>query len=172
MAEFFRIYKGENVVDEGESPLSISNLEPNTDVEKGEFQAVRVKTEGEGEDREENESDRVDIPSFKTLPIEVTGVSLDNTELELEKGGTSTLKATVEPSNATEKGVNWKSDNTDVAKVSGGKVTAVAEGKANITVTTKDGGKTATCAVTVTEPEEPDPEDPPEDGDEGSDGGN
>lgn len=55
----FRIYKGDTVIDEGESPLSITGLDPDTEVEKGEYQAVRVDGD--------NESDRVDIPAFKTL---------------------------------------------------------------------------------------------------------
>lgn len=84
-------------------------------------------------------------------PIAVTGVSLDKTELKLEEGETATLKASVSPGNATYKAVSWSSDKTTVATVDdNGKVTAVAEGTATITVTTEDGNKTATCAVTVT----------------------
>jgi gliding motility-associated-like protein len=57
----------------------------------------------------------------------------------------------VAPSNATNKTVSWSSSNTAIATVStGGLVTAVAAGTATITVTTQDGSKTATCAVTVT----------------------
>ena len=54
------------------------------------------------------------------------------------------------PSDASDKAVTWSSDNTAVAaESSGGVVTAVKEGTATITVTTADGGFTATCAVTV-----------------------
>lgn len=56
----FKIYKGEDVVVEGESPLAITGLDTSTDVATGEYQAVRV----DGDE----ESDRVDIPAFKTLP--------------------------------------------------------------------------------------------------------
>ncbi len=88
-------------------------------------------------------------------PVAVTGVSLDKTELKLEEGETATLKATVSPSNATIKTVAWSSDNTAAATVdANGKITAVAEGSATITVTTDDGGKTATCVVTVTKASE------------------
>jgi uncharacterized protein YjdB len=59
------------------------------------------------------------------------------------------LKATVNPSNATEKTIAWSSDNPSVAAVSNGTVTAVKAGSATVTVTTQDGGKTARCAVTV-----------------------
>ena len=48
--------------------------------------------------------------------------------------------------------MTWKSSDTKVATVDNGLVTAVAEGTATITVTTADGGKTATCEVTVTQP--------------------
>ena len=83
-------------------------------------------------------------------PVAVESVALDKTEVSIEAGKTATLVATITPANATNKEVTWKSDAEAVATVADGVVTAVAEGKANITVTTKDGEKTATCAVTVT----------------------
>lgn len=84
----------------------------------------------------------------------VTGVSLDKTSLNLNPGKEGTLTATITPSNATNQNVTWKSSDTKVATVDNGLVTAVAEGTATITVTTADGGKTATCEVTVTQPAE------------------
>ena len=81
--------------------------------------------------------------------IKVTGVTLDITELTLDVPQTATLKATVAPEDATDKSVTWASDNETVATVVDGVVTAVAEGTANITVTTTDGGFKATCVVTV-----------------------
>ena len=82
--------------------------------------------------------------------VDVTGVSLDKSELTLAVKGTYTLKATVAPSDASNKSVTWKSSDDKIATVDkDGKVTAVAIGKATITVTTEDGGKTATCVVTV-----------------------
>ena len=82
--------------------------------------------------------------------IHVTSVSLDKTSLELTEGETAQLTATVKPDNATNKNVTWSSSAPNVATVdSSGKVTAVAPGTATITVTTADGGFTATCAVTV-----------------------
>ena len=83
--------------------------------------------------------------------VPVTGVSLNTSTLNLIEGGTGTLIATVLPDNATNKKVTWSSNAPGVATVdSSGKVTAVAPGTATITVTTEDGNKTATCAVTVT----------------------
>lgn len=84
--------------------------------------------------------------------VAVTGVELSQTEVTLGVNETVTLTPTVAPENAADKSVTWSSDNTAVATVSEGVVTAVAEGTANITVTTTDGGKTASCAVTVTPP--------------------
>ena len=84
--------------------------------------------------------------------INVSGVTLDNAKLEIPVGGEATLAATVAPADATDKSITWTSSDEAVAKVSGGKVTAVAAGKATITVKTTDGGKTATCEVTVTTP--------------------
>ena len=79
----------------------------------------------------------------------VTGVTLDKTSHEMTEGDEYTLTATINPSNATNKNVSWKSSNTSVATVSNGKVTALKAGSATITVTTEDGSKTATCSITV-----------------------
>ena len=83
-------------------------------------------------------------------PVAVTGVTLNKTSASIVAGTTETLTATVAPDNATNKNVTWTSSNTSVATVDdAGVVTAVAAGTATITVTTEDGGKTATCEVTV-----------------------
>ncbi len=95
---------------------------------------------------------KVTVTDPTTPPAEtvaVTGVKLDKDTLELEEGATATLKATIEPANATNQNVTWESSNAAIAKVENGTVTAVAAGEANITVKTEDGGKTATCKVTV-----------------------
>ncbi len=102
--------------------------------------------------------------SDKDTTVAVTGVSLDQTTLSLKEGETAVLTATVTPTNATDKTVTFSSSDETIAAVSStGTVIAMKEGSATITVTTKDGGKTATCAVTVTavETEEPTPTPPP-----------
>ena len=82
--------------------------------------------------------------------IKVTGVTLNKTALTLNIGANETLTATVAPADATNKKVTWKSSDAAVATVdANGKVTGVKAGEATITVTTEDGGKTATCKVTV-----------------------
>lgn len=81
----------------------------------------------------------------------VIKVKLNQKEISLTEGETAVVKATVSPKKATIKKVSYKSSNKAVAKVnSKGKITAVAEGTAVITVTSKDGNaKKATCKVTV-----------------------
>ena len=85
----------------------------------------------------------------KDTSVAVTGVSLKPTALNLTVGQESTLTATVAPETATNKNVSWSSSNTGVATVSDGKVTAVAKGTSNVTVTTEDGSFTASCLVSV-----------------------
>ena len=81
--------------------------------------------------------------------VAVTDVTLNMTELDLMEGEEATLTATVTPDNATNKTVTWESSDSSIATVVNGKVTAVRPGKTTITVTTEDGGKSATCDVTV-----------------------
>jgi hypothetical protein len=79
----------------------------------------------------------------------VTGVSLSTGKLVLGKGDSNsvTLKATVSPADAADTAVTWTSDKEEFATVdANGTVTGVKEGSATVTVTTKDGGNTATCA--------------------------
>ena len=82
--------------------------------------------------------------------VDVTGVTLNKETTTIFVGASETLEATVAPVNATNQGVTWESDDTDVATVdANGKVTGVGAGEATITVTTADGGETAECVVTV-----------------------
>ena len=83
--------------------------------------------------------------------VSVTGVKLNKTELALFTDDSEILTATIEPDNATNQAVTWESSDHNVATVDNGKVSAVAAGEAIITVTTADGGKTATCQVKVTQ---------------------
>jgi hypothetical protein len=87
------------------------------------------------------------------VTVPVNGVTLSANTLNLTVGGAvATLTATVTPSDATNKAVTWSSDTPAVATVANGVVTPVSAGTATITVTTADGGKSATCAVTVSTP--------------------
>jgi len=85
-----------------------------------------------------------------TQPIAVTGVTVTPANTALSVGSTASLTARIQPSNASNKNVNWRSSNTGVATVnSNGMVTGVSAGNANITATTADGGRTASSAIKV-----------------------
>ncbi len=80
----------------------------------------------------------------------VTDVILNKTTLLLKEDDSEILQAMVLPEDAAVKDVTWESDNPSVATVDNtGKVTAIKEGKATITVTTVEANKTATCRVIV-----------------------
>lgn len=86
-----------------------------------------------------------------TVSVEMTGISLDKTSLDLTKGSTETLHVTYIPENTTDdKTVTWTSSDESVATVADGVVTAV--GKGNATITATCGAFSATCDVNVTVP--------------------
>src|SRR5699024_10646228 len=196
MTDTLKVYKSDDVVgtaerqEDGKAKVTIDGLEANTDYPAGTYQVSFSNENGE--------SEKVDVPSFKTKPIavtgvtiepktvsvdvdattklnstvapstgtnksdtatvtvkkavvNVTGVTLDKTTLSLQEGATGNLVATVAPSTATDKTVTFASSDAAIATVDNtGKVMAVKPGAADITVTTKDGSKTAKCALTVT----------------------
>ncbi len=82
----------------------------------------------------------------------VTEVKLDRTKLQLIKGASDRLTATILPEKMGDTEVIWNSSDKEVATVAAdGTVTAVAEGAA--TVTAEAGGRMAACTVIVTERE-------------------
>lgn len=85
-----------------------------------------------------------------TVKQPVTRISLSK-KATMYTGKKLTLKAKVNPANASNKALTWKSSNTKIAKVaSNGVVTGVKAGTVKITATAKDGSrKSATCTVTV-----------------------
>src|SRR5690625_5146501 len=124
----FKIYKGDSVVVEGESPLTITGIDPDTEVAKGEYQVVMFDGD--------RESERVDIPSFKTLPIDVETVTITPQNNNFTIGDTRQLNIEIEPDNATNQEVNWISADQSVATVDrDGLVTAEGVGSATITAT-------------------------------------
>lgn len=163
MADTLKVYKGVDVVgtaergEDGKAKVTVDGLDANTDYPVGTYQVSFSNENGE--------SEKVDVPSFKTKPIAVTGVTLDKTTLSLQEGATGNLVATVAPSDASYKAVRFTSSDDAIATVDNdGLVTAVAAGTADITVESiENGSKTAVCTLTVTEPEpEPEPEVPEE----------
>lgn len=86
--------------------------------------------------------------TFKIKEVKATSISLNKTSVNLDKGKSVTLSATVSPSNTTYKTVTWSTSNANVAKVSAGKITAIKNGTATVTAKTKY-GKIASCKVIV-----------------------
>ena len=92
----------------------------------------------------------ITVESGEPEIVEVESVSVAPAELSLTEDTTKKLNHSITPSNATNQNVSWSSDNEAVATVSQeGVVTALKEGKANITVTTESNNKTAVCKVSV-----------------------
>ena len=79
----------------------------------------------------------------------VTGISLNNTSIEMTIGQKFTLIATITPENATNKNVIWSSSNSETVSVNGGVLEALKPGRVTITVRSADSGQEAQCQVTV-----------------------
>ena len=111
---------------------------------------------------------KIEVYGYVT-PVPVTGVTLDPTSASLNVGGTETLTATVEPSNASDKTVKWSVNNTNVKLYTDENCTTevgedatstltvyakgITVGNSTVTVTSNaDSTKTATCEVTVAYP--------------------
>lgn len=160
----FNVYTDNKQVYTGEAVTRASEM-AKLDISVEGVKILRLNVDQNGSDS----NDHADFADAKfiteladdTTPetVAVTGVTLDKSTAKLtEKCQIVDLTATVAPENATNKNVIFETSNEKVATVDGnGKVTAVANGKATITVTTEDGEKTAACEVTVEIPNVPVP---------------
>ena len=106
-------------------------------------------------------ADGLSAKSFKDTgltPATAYRYTLDKTSADVAVGGTLKLTPTVSPTNATDKSGSWSSSVTAVATVSGGTVTVKGDAEVgattDVTFTTNDGGKKATCTITVVAAEE------------------
>lgn len=82
--------------------------------------------------------------------VKVVSISVDRTEVILNVGGVDSIDYFIEPENATDKSVTWESSDPSVVEVDEeGTFTATGPGTAIVTVRTNDGGKTASCTVSV-----------------------
>lgn len=81
--------------------------------------------------------------------VSVIGITLNKENITLTEGQSEVLSYNIAPSDADDKSVSWKSSNSSVASVNEGKVTAIKQGQATISVSTNDGNKIAKCNVTV-----------------------
>ena len=86
--------------------------------------------------------------------VDATGISLNKTSDTILIGETTSLTATVLPSNATINTIKWTTSNSAIASISSTTnktitVTGIAQGNATITATADDGGFQASCAIKV-----------------------
>ena len=88
-----------------------------------------------------------------TVSVPVENVTLNKTELVLQKGQEEVLVALVSPDDATDKTINWSSSNVSVVRVDQNGAVA-AEGAGTAVITASAGTKSATCTITVTIPVE------------------
>ena len=86
--------------------------------------------------------------------VPVTGISLTNSNVNILKGYSKQLSASIVPDNADFQTLTWRSSDYNVARVSpNGTVTGTGVGTCTVTATTIDGSnKSASCNVTVTQP--------------------
>jgi translation initiation factor 1 (eIF-1/SUI1) len=137
---------GAGIVYEGTAKAgkTVSDSWNTKNADPGTYEAVAAVY---GEDGAELQS----AGSTFTVTVPVTGLKLNNTKLSLEKGDTFQLTAVVSPPNANQ-AVSYKTSNSSVASVDqNGLITAKKAGKVTITAAAKDGGKKATCTVTVSQ---------------------
>ncbi|MCQ3035708.1 MAG: Ig-like domain-containing protein [Bacilli bacterium] len=132
-----------------ESVASMSHDEDNNKISLSAKKVGSTKVTITANDKPHGEVISREVTVNVTEPVAVTGVNLNPEEMSLNIGQEMGIVATVLPENATNKKVDWSSDNPSVAVYDDGKVKALSEGKASITVKTQDGGFTKSCAVTV-----------------------
>ena len=107
-----------------------------------------ITVEAKGADNTVHATAKLNLTLDMTIPVKA--VLVNPYAFVYYEGETQQLTALIYPSDATDQRVTWTSSNPSVATVSSdGMVQCVMEGKAVITATTKDGGYTATCDVTV-----------------------
>lgn len=86
----------------------------------------------------------------KPQTVKVTGITINKTVLPMQQGNQFQMKATVEPSNATNRKVRWSSTNPSSVYISdNGVISASKTGSAKVTATTDDGNFVAECKVAV-----------------------
>ena len=93
------------------------------------------------------EAAKIDVRVVSNI-VEIISIKLDQTSLTMSTNARAALKLTVNPTNASNKEVVWKSSSSAVS-VDDGNLTAKHEGDAIITATTLDGEHSVSCNVTV-----------------------
>ena len=87
-----------------------------------------------------------------SVVVDVTSITLSETNVSMEKGASKTITAIIHPDDATDKELTWSTSNPNVATVENGTIKAINGGEAVITVKANDGKVKATCNVSVTVP--------------------
>lgn len=91
-----------------------------------------------------------DCWDWKPPVIEVKSITLTPKSATINIGEDIDLNVTIEPEDASDQSVTWRSSDSNIASVSSnGKVTGVGAGNVTITVTTNDGNKIDSCNITV-----------------------
>ena len=113
--------------------------------------AVNLNVKDVTLDGGEMSKDYIEQNGLIKINVPATGISLDRKSLELEKGKSQKLVATISPSDSTEKTVIWSSDNPNIATVDDEGI-VMANAKGTTKITAKIGNSSASCNVTVTQP--------------------
>lgn len=125
-----------------------SNPEVATVDDKGNIQAIKSGTTVITVKAEENDvQEKIEISVYS----KVTNVNLDQKQINMEVGDNFQIKGTIEPEDANEKTILFKSNNEKITTVQeNGTVTALQEGKTTIVASAKENPSiTAECQVTV-----------------------
>ena len=152
----------------GVSSEETTTSEEESSTEEESSEDISSTSEDSGTITEESSSEDTSSTGEESTPSEVETISVESVSLnfdtyEMEIDDQITLSATVYPIDATDKSVSWASSVPSVASVSdNGTINALSEGETVVTVTTTDGGFTASCAITVTAKSSSDDYDPEE----------
>ncbi len=135
----------------------ITGLEPVREYEI--YVVVEIASNNQYANKTTKESKKIIVSTEK---VDVTKITLDPSSKEIVHGNESefTITATIEPTDATNQGIDWSTSNDSVATVTSNsgdekKATVTIKGVGNTTITATsqdDKNKTATCTVTVQDP--------------------
>jgi uncharacterized protein YjdB len=146
------VIKRQPAAERGRTTVTIDGLESNTTYDEGEFKLAW--TDGN------LESDKVNVPEFKTNKIGVTNITSTPDTVSLTVGETQQINTVVTPDGANDKSVTYSTNNQPVATVTqDGLITAESSGQATITVKSND-DPTVTSKVRVTVKDKPAEEQP------------
>lgn len=146
------VIKRQPAAERGRTTVTIDGLESNTTYDEGDFKLAW--TDGN------LESDKVNVPEFKTNKVGVTNITSTPDTVSLTVGETQQINTVVTPDGANDKSLTYSTNNQPVATVTqDGLITAESSGQATITVKSND-DLTVTSKVRVTVKDKPAEEQP------------